>query len=114
MRRRRHVARAENVLRGLTGQPQLVPAKQTVVTAGIAHERSLGLPGVVQQAIVEDKPGAVVAFGGGLIGRELPGWVAGGLGLNGLDNFASEAIGSVAVGWGARRLYRWLRRSLRR
>jgi hypothetical protein len=110
MRRRRRIATVENALRGVTGQPLLVPARQTVVALEPARERDIAIPGVVIQAIVEDKPGAVVAFGGGLIGRGVGGWVADSLGASGLEHLISETMGSAAGGWGARRLYRWLRR----
>jgi hypothetical protein len=66
---------------------------------------------VVVQPIIEDKAGAAVAAGGGIIGRELGGWVADHLGwASGLEHTISEAIGGLGLGWGARRLYRWLRR----
>jgi hypothetical protein len=43
----------------------------------------------------------------GYVGGEVAdylGWVPG------LEHLVSEVIGGVAVGWGARRLFRWLRR----
>jgi hypothetical protein len=114
MRRRRRIAAVENLLEGLLDQPRLVPAPQVIAPPGLAHARalgSLGVPAVVQQVIIEDKAGAAAFAGGGYIGREMGGWVADHLGwVSGLEHFISEAIGGVAVGWGARRLYRWLRR----
>lgn len=135
MRRRPRIAVAENVIRGLIGEPQLATAGGKIVrTLGIAHERDIGQPLVYGVGPVEVRGAArisaraVVRVEGRAIEIEVPDTPerqAAALATTGTGMMIGGWIGEVAfhdtgyivigalAGWlGAVRLWnRWMRES---
>jgi hypothetical protein len=134
MRRRPRIAVAENVIRGLIGEPQLAPVRGPIIRPlGIAHERDIAAPVVLRlgPAVVRSSASLELSVGraeGGAIEIEVPdtpehkaaalsvaatgmmlgGWLAE-VALNGTGYVV---IGAVAGWWGGARLWnRWVRES---
>jgi hypothetical protein len=113
MRRRPRIVGVENRLRGLLGQPQLVPV---ITPPGLVHARALGSPALTVKQRKALVWGITIAAGG--TGQEIGGRVgeqiasAAGLG-DSLVSIITGGIGRAAAVLAAWWLYRSLRRLLR-
>lgn len=119
MRRRPRIVGVENHLRGLLGQPQLVPATGTVVTLEPAYETDIAMP-LVFRLSPEQRTWLArgIAFVAGLGGQDIGGRVGEEVAsVVGLEDSVvisiAGGIGRAAAVAGALWLYRWLRRLLR-